>query len=179
MILTGHEIKQQMKIGNIFVTEFDEHRLNPNSYNLRLSSELRVYDNTAGYMDINKENDTISMNIPSEGYALLPGILYLARTVEYTETHRFVPMLEGRSSLARLGLSVHITAGFGDIGYCGVWTLEMSVIQPLIIYPNVEVAQIYYVKPCGDIETTYHGKYQGSHVIKPSKMYEEMNDDDE
>jgi deoxycytidine triphosphate deaminase len=55
-----------------------------------------------------------------------------------------VPMLEGRSSTGRLGLFIHVTAGFGDIGFAGFWTLEIFCVQPVKIYPDVEICQIYY-----------------------------------
>ena len=70
--------------------------------------------------------------IPEDGFVLNPNQLYLARTVERTETHNLVPMLEGRSSVGRLGLFVHVTAGFGDVGFCGFWTLEMYAIRAAI-----------------------------------------------
>ena len=81
------------------------------------------------------------LKIPKEGLLLQPGTLYLGRTLEYTETHGMVPMLEGRSSVGRLGLFVHVTAGFGDIGFCGYWTLEMFAVQPVRIYAGVAICQ--------------------------------------
>ena len=79
-----------------------------------------------------------------EGLVLSPNQLYLGRTVERTETHNLVPMIEGRSSVGRLGLFVHVTAGFGDVGFCGYWTLEMFAVQPVRIYPGVPICQIFY-----------------------------------
>ena len=77
--------------------------------------------------------------IPPEGLVLDPNRLYLGRTIERTETHNLVPMLEDRSSIGRLGLFVHVTAGFGDVGFCGYWTLEMFAVQPVRIYPGVRI----------------------------------------
>ena len=82
--------------------------------------------------------------IPEGGVMLTPHRLYLARTVERTETRNLVPMLEGRSSVGRLGLFIHVTAGFGDVGFCGFWTLEMFCVQPVRIYAGVEIGQIFY-----------------------------------
>lgn len=141
MILTGKEI--QKRIGNdIVITPYSEKQLNPNSYNLRLHEELLVY--TELPLDMKKPNPAEKLVIPESGLLLKPGILYLGRTLESTETHNLVPMLEGRSSIGRLGMLVHVTAGFGDVGFKGFWTLEISVIQPLIVYPGVEVCQIFY-----------------------------------
>lgn len=116
MILTGKEI--QKRIGNdIVITPYSEKQLNPNSYNLRLHEELLVY--TELPLDMKKPNPAEKLVIPESGLLLKPGILYLGRTLESTETHNLVPMLEGRSSIGRLGMLVHVTAGFGDVGFKG------------------------------------------------------------
>ena len=88
---------------------------------------------------------------PPEGLVLSPNQLYLGRTVERTETHNLVPMIEGRSSIGRLGLFVHVTAGFGDVGFCGYWTLEMFAVQPIRIYAGVPICQIFYHDIRGDV----------------------------
>ena len=83
-------------------------------------------------------NPVRHLTIPDSGLLLETNKLYLGRTLEYTKTEQFVPMLEGRSSVGRLGLFIHVTAGFGDVGFAGYWTLEMFCIHPIVIYPNVE-----------------------------------------
>ena len=93
-----------------------------------------------------KKNKATKIIIPEEGLLLDSRKLYLGRTLEYTETHNLVPMLEGRSSIGRLGLFVHITAGFGDVGFKGYWTLEIFCVQPIRVYPNTEICQIFYLK---------------------------------
>jgi dCTP deaminase len=106
---------------------------------------------------------------------LEPNILYLGRTVEHTETNGYVPMLEGRSSLARLGLYVHVSAGFGDNGFKGYWTLELTVVQPLVLLPNIEICQIYYHSIEGDPGLTYDkGKYQDNNDIQSSRLHMEL-----
>ncbi|MCB1190808.1 MAG: dCTP deaminase [Leptospiraceae bacterium] len=171
MILTGQEILK--KLGNeIKIEPFERKLLNPNSYNLRLQNELLVYTNFP--LDMKKPNETKKIVIPESGYELQPGILYLGRTYEFTETHNFVPMLEGRSSIGRLGMYVHVTAGFGDVGFCGYWTLEISVIHPLIIYPFVPICQIFYHLPQGEIWEYTSGKYQNNRDIQPSFLYKEF-----
>jgi dCTP deaminase len=114
------------------------------------------------------------LKIPTGGLLLQPGTLYLGRTLEYTETHGMVPMLEGRSSVGRLGLFVHITAGFGDIGFCGYWTLEISCIQPVRIYPGVAICQIFYHTVSGDYESYESGKYQRNSGIQPSMLWKDF-----
>ncbi|MCI9414551.1 MAG: dCTP deaminase [Clostridiales bacterium] len=168
MILSGKEIKR--RIGReIIIEPFDESRLNPNSYNLTLHNELLVYEDPV--LDMKRKNGTRLLSIPEEGLLLEPHRLYLGRTCEYTKTEGFVPMLEGRSSTGRLGLFIHVTAGFGDVGFAGCWTLEIFCVQPVMIYPHVEICQIYYHDIQGDYEPYASGKYQGNREIQPSRMY--------
>ena len=173
MILSGKEILKQIKEGNISIDPFNEKCINPNSYNLRLHNELLVY--TDDILDMKKQLKTESLIIPENGLVLQPGILYLGRTYEKTNTNKYVPMLEGRSSIGRLGLYIHVTAGFGDIGFSGFWTLEIQCIHPVRIYPMVEICQIYYHTLEGDFEGYNSGKYQNNTGIQPSLMYKDFN----
>lgn len=171
MILSGLEIKKELG-KNIFIEPFQESQLNPNSYNLKLHNELFVYK--PEILDMKKPNQTEKMMIPKEGLLLKPGKLYLGRTVEHTTTLKYVPMLEGRSSVGRLGLFIHVTAGFGDIGFRGYWTLEIFCVQPIIIYPFVEICQIYYHDVKGAFESYKTGKYQNNEGIQPSMLYQDF-----
>lgn len=171
MILSGKEILK--RIGKEIVIEpFDEKRLNPNSYNLSLANELLVYEDEV--LDMKKEHAVRKIVIPEEGLLLEPHKLYLGRTNEFTKTDGFVPMLEGRSSTGRLGLFIHVTAGFGDVGFAGYWTLEIFCVQPIRIYPNVEVCQIYYHDIHGDYDRYESGKYQNNKGIQSSMLYRDF-----
>jgi len=171
MILSGKEILKH--IGKeIIIEPFDEKRINPNSYNLTLANELLVYDNYV--LDMKHPNPTSKIIIPEDGLILEPHKLYLGRTNEYTRTDKFVPMLEGRSSIGRLGLFIHITAGFGDVGFSGYWTLEIFCVQPIKIYPNVEICQIYYHDIDGEYDLYKSGKYQNNTGIQPSLLYKDF-----
>jgi len=172
MILSGKEIKRQLGTG-INITPYNESQLNPNSYNLSLFHELLVYDNAV--LDMKNPNPTSRMTIPEEGLLLEPNKLYLGRTVEHTATDKFVPMLEGRSSIGRLGLFIHVTAGFGDVGFSGFWTLEIFCVQPIRIYPNVEICQIFYHSIEGDYDLYKSGKYQNNKGIQPSLLYKDFD----
>lgn len=172
MILSGEEIRRHLG-KEIRISPFDESRLNPNSYNLTLHSEILTYEEVV--LDMKKSNRVRRLEIPESGMVLEPNRLYLARTVERTETHSFVPMIEGRSSIGRLGLFVHVTAGFGDVGFCGFWTLEMFAVQPIRIYPGVAICQIFYHQICGDFKPYTSGKYQNNQGIQPSLLYRELN----
>ena len=171
MILSGKEILKHMG-KEIIITPFDEKRINPNSYNLSLADELLVYEKEA--LDMKKPNPTKRIVIPEEGLLLEPNRLYLGRTNEFTKTDRYVPMLEGRSSTGRLGLFIHVTAGFGDIGFAGYWTLEIFCVQPVRIYPNVEICQIYYHDIDGECDLYSSGKYQNNSGIQASLMYKDF-----
>lgn len=171
MILSGNEIARH--IGReIIIEPYDPSHLNPNSYNLSLAPELLVYEHDV--LDMKTPNPTRHIDIPPEGLLLEPGRLYLGRTNEFTRTEGFVPMLEGRSSTGRLGLFIHVTAGFGDVGFAGYWTLEIFCVQPIRIYPNVEICQIYYHDIHGDYTPYCSGKYQHNTGIQPSLMYKDF-----
>ena len=171
MILSGQEIKKHMG-KEIIIEPFDEKRINPNSYNLSLAGELLVYDNHV--LDMKEPNPVSRIIIPEDGLLLEPNRLYLGRTNEHTSTSRYVTMMEGRSSNGRLGLFIHVTAGFGDIGFSGYWTLEIFCVQPVRIYPNVEICQIYYHDIDGEYELYKSGKYQNNAGIQPSLMYKDF-----
>ncbi|MBX7244895.1 MAG: dCTP deaminase [Candidatus Sumerlaeaceae bacterium] len=175
MILSGLEIKKRLG-GDIDIQPFDEKLLNPNSYNLRLHDELLVYENHE--LDMRRENRAVSLKIPAEGLLLEPGRLYLGRTLEFTRTDNLVPMLEGRSSVGRLGLFVHITAGFGDVGFRGYWTLEMLCVQPVRVYAGVQICQIFYHTVEGDFVPYKSGKYQNNSGIQPSMMFRDFEKSD-
>jgi dCTP deaminase len=171
MILSGVEIKNKLE-KDIVIKPFNESQLNPNSYNLKLHNELLVYKESV--LDMKKENKVESIIIPSEGMVLEPNKLYLGRTVEYTKTDKYVPMLEGRSSVGRLGLFIHVTAGFGDVGFSGYWTLEIHCIEPIRIYPGIEICQIYYHSIEGEYQQYNSGKYQNNDGVQPSLLYKDF-----
>ena len=173
MILTGKEIER--RLGNdIIIEPYVAEQLNPNSYNLRLHNELLIYKGDV--LDPKENNETESLIIPEEGLVLEPGQLYLARTLEYTETQGLVPMILGRSSVGRLGITVHITSGFGDIGFCGYWTLQLTCVKKVRIYPNMKICQIFYHNVLGEYDNYSSKKYQGSTKIMSSQLYKELNE---
>jgi len=171
MILSGLEIKKRLG-KTIFIEPFNESQLNPNSYNLCLHNELMVYEESI--LDMKKGHQTSTILIPEDGIVLQPGKLYLGRTQEYTRTRNVVPMLEGRSSIGRLGLFIHITAGFGDVGFSGFWTLEMFCIHPIRVYPGIEICQIFYHTIDGDFIPYKSNKYQDNQGIQPSLLYKDF-----
>ena len=173
-ILSGNEIRQRMSKGDIIIHPYNDQQLGPNSYNLRLMDRMLVY--TEAVLDPKRDNRTRELIIPPEGYVLKPWRVYIASTEEWTETRNLVPMLVGRSSVGRLGLAVHVTAGFGDIGFRGRWTLELAATEPVRIYPGMEICQIYYHTIAGEILDEYKGKYVGQKAATPSRLFQEMGD---
>lgn len=141
-MLSDSQILQGIKDGQIIIEPFDPQSLGTNSYDIHLGKTLAVYKDQI--LDSKKHNKIEYIEIPSEGYLLEPGKLYLGVTQEYTETHCHVPFLEGKSSTGRLGICIHSTAGKGDVGFCNHWTLEITCIQPIRIYAGMPVGQIFY-----------------------------------
>ena len=173
-MLTANEIKIQHSIGNIVIEPFNPDCLGPNSYDVHLGTKLMVYNEAV--LDPKAQNRTEVKEIPEEGFILWPGTLYLGFTEEYTENPLHVPGYDGRSSLGRLGVFSHATAGFGDIGYIGRWTLELSVVQPVRVYAGMKIGQLFWNKPEGEITKRYNGKYQGAEDVMASKLWQDFEE---
>ena len=156
MILTDKQILAAIERGEIVITPFDPTNLGTNSYDVCLGPNLAVY--TDDVLDARVHNQVRHFEIGPEGFVLEPGELYLGVTLEYTETHNFVPFLEGKSSVGRLGIDIHATAGKGDVGFCNTWTLEISCVRPVRIYSGMPIGQLIYFKIDGDIHNLYNRK---------------------
>jgi len=163
MLLTGPEIQRLAEGGigpngeRIVITPFDPKCVGPNSYDVHLGDTIKCYKDNV--VTPGQHNPTIELDFVSQGITLYPGELYLASTKEYTETHGLAPKLEGRSSIARCGMMVHLTAGFGDDGFCGHWTLEIVVAKLVVVHAGMRVAQICYQTLYGE-RKPYQGRYQ-------------------
>ena len=171
-MLSGMEIINQIEQGNIVIEPFDKKYIEANSYCLHLGDELVVYNQDV--LESKKETKTRRFEIPEEGYILQPGELYLSRTAEYTETYNHVPLLNGRFSVAALGVAIHITAGFGDNGFKGTWTLEIYCIKPVRIYRGMKICHICYFPIIGDGNITYNGKYLGQIDTQASLIHKDF-----
>ncbi|MCF8261673.1 MAG: dCTP deaminase [Melioribacteraceae bacterium] len=172
MILSDKKILDEIKAGKIVIKPFNRDQLGTNSYDVHLGKWLAVYENDI--LDAKKHNKTRRFEIPTEGYTLIPQKLYLGVTEEYTETFDFVPFLEGKSSVGRLGIDIHATAGKGDAGFCNTWTLEISVKQPVIVYAGMPIGQIIYFKLEGDVEVPYNAKSNAKYNEKTIYPVESM-----
>lgn len=193
-ILSRSEILKHLAWGQIVITPLDHSQVGPNSVDLHLESELQCHygvivmgklqDKWQPARMVPKCSATGAGSNPDgmdRGYILQPQRLYLATTREYTATHGLVPYLDGRSSIARYGISIHQTAGRGDVGFCGKWTCEITVAQtvwvPLTAFEKPWV-QITYHELAGDKHeiaarrNQYRGRYQGQDQVTPSRFEE-------
>ncbi|MGP4104165.1 dCTP deaminase [Nonomuraea sp. KM90] len=171
MILTGPEIGAAARDGRIRISPFAQNQVNPNSYNVRLGPTLLTY--TDPIIDAHRPNATRATTIGREGYVLRPDELYLGHTLEEVGSDTFVPLLFGRSSVGRLGLFVEITAPIGDIGFHGQWTLMLSPVRPLRVYPGMKIGQIMFFVSTGAIDP-YRGKYQDAAGPRPSQYWRDL-----
>jgi dCTP deaminase len=172
MILSDKRILEEMKKGTIKIEPYDRESLGSNSYDVHLGAVLALYEDAE--LDAKKHNKIKYFEIPDEGFVLLPSVFYLGVTTEYTETHAHVPFLEGKSSTGRLGIDIHATAGKGDVGFCGNWTLEISVKQPVRIYKGMPIGQLIYFPVEGEIEIKYNQKQNAKYSGQPNKPVESM-----
>lgn len=172
MILTDVEILASIDKGEIVIEPYYRSCLGTNSYDVHLSKHLATYDSEV--LDARKHNEISHFEIPEEGFVLQPGTLYLGSTLEYTETHATVPFLEGKSSVGRLGIDIHATAGKGDVGFCNHWTLEISCVHPVRVYAGMPVGQLIYFCVQGDIENYYNKKQNAKYNQRTPKPMESM-----
>jgi len=172
MILSDKRILEEMDKGTIKILPFVREQLGSNSYDVHLGSTLAVYKDLE--LDARKHNEIEFFEIPDEGFVLQPDRFYLGVTQEYTETHEHVPFLEGKSSTGRLGIDIHATAGKGDVGFCGNWTLEISCKQPVRVYKFMPIGQLIYFPVEGEIEIKYNQKKNAKYSGQPNRPVESM-----
>jgi dCTP deaminase len=176
MILTGSEILKNTENNKIVISPFNFSQLNPNSYNFTLGNKLIVYNNYI--LDAKKDNEARDVIIPDTGITLATGTVYLGHTQEVIGSDYFVPIIRGRSSIGRLGLFINITADLIDIGSVNQLTLQLNAVQPVTIYPGMQIGQVTFWKPLGEIRK-YNGRYIGSNGPVTSKMYLDFCKDSE
>ena len=173
MILVGSEIVEEWKKGNIHILPFNEDNVGPNSYDVTLGDTLKCYIGTV--LDSKIDNQVEEIKIPERGYCLDPNILYLGHTNEEAGSDYFLPMYEGRSSMARLGIQSHLSAGFGDLGFKQQWTLEIKVAMPVIVYPNMRIGQVYFNRVNYKAsDRLYQGKYAEQSGVQASQSWKDF-----
>lgn len=172
MILTGNEIQRQKDLGNIIIQPFCSSQISTNSYDLRLSNTLIKYKNSDA-IDPKIKQEYIKIEIPDEGFLINKGEFYLGTSLETIGSNDFVPILHAKSGTARMGLFVHITADLIDIGSIGKLTFQLYATLPVIVYPNMLLAQVTFWKTFGEIKL-YDGKYQNSTEPRISQIYKDF-----
>ena len=184
MILTFQDLLDALNQGDIVVNPISPGAIGTNSIDVCLSKFMCVYEpeleGNLEVIDAAKPCNVRYFEIPENGIVLEPGEIYLGSTMEYTETHRYVPILEGKSGVGRLGINIHATAGFGDLGYRGYWTLEIFVVQRVRVYAGMPIGQISYHVPKSMPEVGYMQRkassYTDAHDPKPqpSRLYRKL-----
>lgn len=172
-MLSGKEIMKRMEQGDIIISNKDNIVINPNSVNLTLNKRIAFFRDNV--LDLKKNNPIEEVEINENGFYLYPDEIYMARTNEWTETYNLIPVLNGRSSLGRLGEHVHCSAGLGSTGYKGYWHLGLKTTMPLKIYPDMKCCQICYFTPDGLCLNEYQGKVQDLSSFNDQGYYENLS----
>ncbi|MEZ5039183.1 MAG: dCTP deaminase [Saprospiraceae bacterium] len=172
MILSDKKILEGIASKAIVIEPFKRECLGTNSYDVHLGKWLAIYKDHI--LDAKKHNEIEHLEIPENGFVLHPNTLYLGVTEEYTETHNSVPFLEGKSSVGRLGIDIHATAGKGDVGFCNTWTLEISCTHPVRVYAGMPIGQLIYFSVEGEIENYYNKKSNAKYNERTIKPVESM-----
>ncbi len=170
MFLSRSEILKEREAGNILIDPFDPAQLNPNSYDVRLGPILKLLTGLADMKQPHEPHSIQRIEMPEYGYLLTPGSFYLGCTFERAGSNIYVPMLDGKSGVARTGLEVHVSAGFGDTGFTGRWTLEISVKIPTRVYPFQRIGQVSFHAVKGDVEL-YKGSYDQTQNLEPHESH--------
>ena len=183
MILSDRTIREELDAGRIVIDPFEPSNVQPSSVDLRCDHLFRVFRNhTTSYIDPKQRQEDLTelVDVPEgEAFILHPGEFVLGSTYERVALpNNLVARLEGKSSLGRLGLLIHSTAGFVDAGWDGHLTLELSNVAnlPIAVYPGMKIGQISFIQMTTDADNPYGGavtgsKYQGQRGPTPSRAY--------
>ena len=188
MILSDRSIKEAMAAGRIVVEPYDERCLQPSSIDGKISNLFRVFRNhTAAVIDVKRDLSDLTELVEVDGdgvFMLHPGEFVLGSTLERVAVaDDLVARVEGKSSLGRLGLVIHSTAGFIDAGFDGHITLELSNVAnlPITLYPGMKIGQVSFMAMTTPAERPYGrgasgSKYQGQRGPTPSRYFENFSD---
>lgn len=184
MILSDRTIKEEVSAGRIIIEPFDPSAIQPSSVDLRLDHRFIVFRNhTFSHIDVKADlTDLTDMVEATEAnpFILHPGEFVLGSTAERVAIPAdLVGRIEGKSSLGRLGLLIHTTAGFVDAGWDGQLTLEFSNVAslPITLYPGMKIGQISFIRMSTEADNPYGSgslgsKYQGQRGPRPSRYWE-------
>jgi dCTP deaminase len=187
VVLSDRTIREEIDSGRIVIDPFEASNVQPSSVDVRVDRQFRVFHNARyPYIDVRQPMDDLTELVEvsdDEPFILHPGEFVLGQTLErVTLPDDLVARLEGKSSLGRLGLLIHSTAGFVDSGFSGNLTLELSNVAnlPITIYHGMPIGQISFMRMDGPVERPYGSgeagsKYQGQAEPTPSRFYLNFN----
>ena len=185
MILSDRTIREAIDAGRIVIDPFDPGSIQPSSVDLHVDSQFRVFANSRyPYIDVKQEMPDLTELVevkPDEPFILHPGEFVLGSTLERVGIpNDLVARLEGKSSLGRLGLLIHSTAGYVDPGWDGYLTLELSNVAnlPITLYPGMKIGQISFFMLTTEAEVPYGAagnKYQGQRGPTPSRFFKDFS----
>ncbi len=183
MVLSDRTIREELAAGRLVIEPFDDAYLQPSSVDVRVAAEFRVFhNNRRPFIDVRQANDDLTEVVvipPREPFILPPGEFVRGSTVERVALpDDLVARLEGKSSLGRLGLLIHSTAGYIDPGFDGTITLELSNVArlPISIYPGMAIGQISFQQMTTPVDRPYRGKYQGQSGPPARSFHKEVED---
>jgi len=171
MILSGKEILKEFKGGRIHINPFVVENIGTNSYDFRLGEKLRFYSKPV--LDTKAFNEFEEIVIPEDGFLLEPDKVYLGHSMEEMGSDNYTPLIQAKSSFGRLGLSVCLNSGLGDIGYKNQWTLLLYSPQPLKVYKGEKIGQIYFLETRGKLDL-YKGAYANSSGPMASTLWQQF-----
>jgi dCTP deaminase len=188
MVLSDRAIRRLVEDGRIGIEPYDATLMQPSSLDVRVDRLFRVFRNSRyPYIDVKLEQEELTELVEvaaDEAFILHPGEFVLGSTLERVRLpDDLVARLEGKSSLGRLGLLIHSTAGFIDPGFDGHVTLELSNVAnlPITIYPSMKIGQLSFMQLSEPAETPYGSgqlgsKYQGQRGPTPSRYWRNFVD---
>lgn len=171
MILTGNEIKAANGDGRISIQPYSDACLGPDSYDLALGGEIIRYLEPVIDARVPPKYETIPL--PAEGFKLNAGDFVLGHSAETVASDHYAALIHARSSVARLGLFVHVTSDLIHVGSSGHITFQLYATMPVTIKPGMAIAQITFWVPKGDI-MLYRGKYHGARGPQPSALHKDF-----
>lgn len=169
MILTSNAIQKAVASGDITISPFNINQLGTISYRFRLSNIIRKIESD---IDSKTPVDFSETVIPEKGFILKPSSLYLVNTFETLGSRKYAQQIFGLKDIGSMGIFINISANLGHVGAITPWTLEITVAQPVIVYPKQFIGQIIFWYLLGETEL-YNGEYQGMTEPLTTKFWKE------
>jgi len=167
MILTGNDIKNKMKSGDIHISPYSDNCIEQNSYCVHLGKNIIEYESTV--IDAKGENAIIRREIPADGIILYPERFYLGHTQEIIGGKAYASELYANLSTALCGMFIQTSAPLGHVGAVISWTLEIIVAHPIVVYSGMSIGKVCFWRNSGN-HVAYNGRYLNSNTVVPSRI---------